>query len=221
MNEKFQAQLIQARRKQIIEAAIGVIAEHGFQRTTIKQIAQRAEVADGTIYNYFKNKDAILLGIIEMLTEAEVREMHFDEAKQIDFQEFITGYIAHRMDEVDAGFPVLKAILPETIVNPEIGRTINEQIYTPTFAIAEQFLQYLMAQGTIPDADPVIAARLFASPLLGLMFLRLIGDEHVADNWQAYTDAMVDFTLNAYAHKGRAAGATNPVETENGEHDDN
>ena len=56
MNKKFQAQLAQSRRDQIIDAAIEVIAEHGFQRTTIKQIAQRAEVADGTIYNYFQEQ---------------------------------------------------------------------------------------------------------------------------------------------------------------------
>ncbi|MBV7327600.1 TetR/AcrR family transcriptional regulator [Chloroflexi bacterium TSY] len=96
MNKKFQAQLIQARRAQIIEAAIEVIAEQGFQRTTIKQIAQRADVADGTIYNYFKNKDAILLAILELLTEAEVRYVHFAEAKQLDFTQFVTEYVAHK-----------------------------------------------------------------------------------------------------------------------------
>ena len=66
----FQDQLIEARRQQIIDAAIAVIAEQGFQRTTIKQIAGRAGVADGTIYNYFKNKDAILFAIVNRLSEA-------------------------------------------------------------------------------------------------------------------------------------------------------
>ncbi len=221
MNEKFQAQLAKARRDQIIDAAIDVIAEHGFQRTTIKQIAQRAEVADGTIYNYFKNKDAILLGIIARLTEAEQREIHFAEAEQIDFQQFITEYVAHRMDEVDLGYSILKAILPETIVNPEINRLLNEQVYAPTFAIAEEYIQHLMTQGIIAEADPVVAARLFAGPMMGLLFLRLLGDEHVTQNWQLYSDAVAQFMLNAYKVKENQVEQRQPetaseVEADNG-----
>lgn len=44
----------------ILEAAIKIFAEQGFFQSTIAQIAKQAEVADGTIYLYFKNKDDIL-----------------------------------------------------------------------------------------------------------------------------------------------------------------
>ena len=74
-----------------IALAIEVIAEQGFQRTKIKQIAARAGVADGTIYNYFKNKDAIFLAIMARLTEAEVRELDFAEAQQIKFADFASS----------------------------------------------------------------------------------------------------------------------------------
>ncbi len=46
--------------KQILEAAIRVLARHGYQYATISQIAREAGVADGTIYLYFKNKDDLL-----------------------------------------------------------------------------------------------------------------------------------------------------------------
>lgn len=45
----------------ILEAAVKVFAEKGFFQSTISQIAREAEVADGTIYLYFKNKDDILI----------------------------------------------------------------------------------------------------------------------------------------------------------------
>lgn len=202
MKEKFQEQLAQARRNLILDAAIVVIAENGFQRTTIKQIAQTAEIADGTIYNYFKNKDAIMLGIVSRLTEAESRELHFAEAQQIGFAEFVNHYVTHRMNEVDAGYQVLKAIMPETMTNPELSRMVNEQIYAPGFAVAEQYFQHLMDQGEIEKADPAAMARLFASPLLGLLFLRLLGDEDVAANWQLYSEMMSKFLLDAYQNSG-------------------
>lgn len=202
MKEKFQEQLAQARRNLILDAATVVIAENGFQRTTIKQIAQTAEIADGTIYNYFKNKDAIMLGIVERLTEAETRELHFAEAQDVGFEEFVTHYVAHRMSEVDAGYQVLKAILPETMTNPELGRMVNERIYAPGFAVAKQYFQHLMDQGDIDKADPAALARIFASPLLGLLFLRLLGDEHVAENWQSYSEMMSEFLLGAHKKSG-------------------
>ncbi|MDJ0756894.1 MAG: helix-turn-helix domain-containing protein [Ardenticatenaceae bacterium] len=199
MAESIQDQIAQLRREHILTAAIDVIAERGFQKTTVKQIAQRAGVADGTIYNYFKNKDDILLAIIAQLTEAEAREMHFAEARQVDFTNFLQEYIAHRMNEIDENFRALKVVLSETFVNAELGRQVFEQIYDPTFAIAEKYFEALKADGALPaDTDSKIAVRLFASPLLGLMLLRLMGDPHVDANWDAYTAAMVAFMKQIY-----------------------
>lgn len=49
--------------KKIIDAAVDVIAEHGFHQAQVSKIAKRAGVADGTIYLYFKNKEDILVSL--------------------------------------------------------------------------------------------------------------------------------------------------------------
>lgn len=186
---------IAARRRQILDAAVAVIAERGFARTTIRAIARRAGVADGTIYNYFANKDALLLGLMGDLAAAEVRELHFAEAAQTGFSDFVFGYVGERMRELDAGYELFKALLPETIANAELGQALTEQIYAPAFAVAETYLAQLMADGALPAGDPRVTARLFASPLLGLLLLRLLGDTHVADHWDAYADALTLFLV--------------------------
>lgn len=54
-----------ARRKQdILLAARAVFAQDGFRRATVDQIAQRVEVAKGTIYLYFETKEAILAELV-------------------------------------------------------------------------------------------------------------------------------------------------------------
>lgn len=45
----------------ILDAAIAVIAEHGYHNAQISRIARRANVADGTIYLYFKSKQDLLV----------------------------------------------------------------------------------------------------------------------------------------------------------------
>ena len=49
--------------KQIIDAAVIVIAENGYHQAQVSKIARQAGVADGTIYLYFKNKEDILISV--------------------------------------------------------------------------------------------------------------------------------------------------------------
>lgn len=51
--------------QRILDAAIAVIAEKGFFQSRVAAIAERAGVADGTIYLYFKNKEQILMAAID------------------------------------------------------------------------------------------------------------------------------------------------------------
>lgn len=51
--------------RQIIEGAIEVIAENGFHASQVSKIAKKANVADGTIYLYFKNKEDILVSVFK------------------------------------------------------------------------------------------------------------------------------------------------------------
>ena len=64
--------------KQIIDAAIIVIAENGYHQSQVSKIAKQAGVADGTIYLYFKNTEDILISVFE-----EKMEVFADNLKEI------------------------------------------------------------------------------------------------------------------------------------------
>jgi len=53
------------KHRRIIEAALKVFAKHGFYNSKVSEIARAANVADGTIYLYFQNKDDILISLFE------------------------------------------------------------------------------------------------------------------------------------------------------------
>ncbi|WP_339063774.1 TetR/AcrR family transcriptional regulator [Tepidibacillus marianensis] len=50
----------------IIDAAVKVIAEHGYHNAQVTKIAREAQVADGTIYLYFENKDDLLISLFRL-----------------------------------------------------------------------------------------------------------------------------------------------------------
>ena len=51
------------RKKQILTSATKIIGEKGFQNATVAEIAKDAGIGDATIYEYFKNKEDLLLAI--------------------------------------------------------------------------------------------------------------------------------------------------------------
>jgi AcrR family transcriptional regulator len=62
-------------RELIIEAAYACFAKHGLQKTTIVDVARRANVSRSTIYEYFSDKGAILEACAEHASEQFYREM--------------------------------------------------------------------------------------------------------------------------------------------------
>jgi len=58
--------------EKILNSAIKIIGEKGFHRAKVKDIANDAGVADGTIYNYFNNKEDILVTIFKVKLEEYV-----------------------------------------------------------------------------------------------------------------------------------------------------
>jgi AcrR family transcriptional regulator len=71
---------VEARRRQILNAALHCFAREGFHRTTMQDIFREADLSPGAVYSYFKSKDELIRAIIgEMMsfvgqTAAEFRE---------------------------------------------------------------------------------------------------------------------------------------------------
>jgi len=56
--QAFTEQLI---REAVYAAALQVLSEHGLEKLTVQRVAEAANIATGTLYNYFKDKDALLV----------------------------------------------------------------------------------------------------------------------------------------------------------------
>ncbi len=56
-------------RERILEAALRVFGERGFENATMREIAKEAEVAVGAAYYYFESKDAIVMAFYERSQE--------------------------------------------------------------------------------------------------------------------------------------------------------
>jgi AcrR family transcriptional regulator len=63
------------KRPRLVKAAALVFAERGFVSTRVADIAERAEVGKGTVYEYFKSKEELLFAVFESMNEDIIARM--------------------------------------------------------------------------------------------------------------------------------------------------
>lgn len=195
-NTTIQDQLIAARRDQILEAATTVFAEKGFQRATIKDVARAAGIADGTIYNYFENKTALLLGLLDRLNETGMRPMHFTQARDTSFFEFFSAYLKHRLEQFgEREMALMRIVISEVLVNPVLLEQYKTRIVEPTYAVAERAFQAMVDAGEWPQMDVPFSLRIMTATMLGLFVLRLFGDATLEKGWDTLPDVLSKLLL--------------------------
>jgi AcrR family transcriptional regulator len=193
--EAIQAQLVSARRTQILDAATRVFASKGFNRATIRDVAQDAGVADGTIYNYFANKIDLLFGLLDRLNDTERRPASLALAAEARFADYFRAYLRERVEALWSNADLFRAVLPELLANPDLRARYFDEVIAPTMALGEAAFAGLAASGKMRDLDLPLSMRIVAGSVLGLMVLQLLGDQTLAARWQEIPDALADLLL--------------------------
>jgi AcrR family transcriptional regulator len=196
--DPIQEQLIQARRNQILDAATTAFAQKGFHRATIQDVAKVAGIAAGTIYNYFENKTALLMGILERLNETERRDADMSQMLNMDIRAFTQHYMRRRFEIlIQNGFEIFQIVLSEVLVDSELRMIYMQQVIEPTFAIAETYYTQLAREGKIRfDVDVPLVLRLTSATVIGILVLRVLGDPEIVGKWDQIPDLLTTLTLD-------------------------
>jgi AcrR family transcriptional regulator len=174
---------IAARKAQILDAAAAIFAEKGFHRATTREIAQAAGVSEGTIYNYFDSKDDLLIGIMSRVFELDQLDGELTIALQADARDFFVTMITDRMDRIRAAQEMLQAILPEIIVNPTLRGRFHQQYVIPIADSLEDYVAARIEMDDLRPVDPRLTVRVLQATFVGLLVLRIIGDDTLQSNW--------------------------------------
>jgi AcrR family transcriptional regulator len=176
-------QLVEARRDQILGAATEVFAEKGFHQSTTKDIASRAGIAEGTIYNYFDSKDDLLIGMMARLTELESLGDDLTEALQGDVKEFFIAMFRHRAENLAKAQLILQSVLPEVMVNPQLREHYYQRFVFRISGLLERYIQARIELGHIRSLDGALVTRVVQSMFIGLFLMRIMGDEMLVSRW--------------------------------------
>jgi AcrR family transcriptional regulator len=194
-------QLIEARRNQILDAAAAVFAEKGFHRATTKEIAETAGVSEGTIYNYFGSKADLLIGIMTRLAELENLDQELTDALQSDARDFLVTIFRQRMGTVQRRIETIQAVLPEMLVNPALRERFYQQFVLPTAMLFEQYILARIERGHIRPLNVPLAVRAVQSMFVGLLVLRVLGDEQLLSEWDELPEVVATLIFDGLSPK--------------------
>jgi AcrR family transcriptional regulator len=173
----FKEQMIEARRTQILRGAAEVFAKKGFHKATTKEIAQAAQVAEGTIYNYFENKRELLLAMVQMFAAASLQEIILDHPPA-DPREFLRKILLDRYQLLRERGHIVAPLMAETFTDPSLREELYSRVAIPLTKLMEQYLQHQIEAGRLRQGvDPVIATRAFIGALGVNIGLKLSGIE--------------------------------------------
>jgi AcrR family transcriptional regulator len=196
MSDPVQAVLIAARRNQILDAATAVFAERGFHQATIKDIARAAGIGDGTIYNYFGSKADLLLGIMDRLNETQQRAEQFAGGSDEAFRSFFKSYLRYRFTLIWSSQEVLRAILPEILINAELRERYYAQVIAPTLSVGEAYFAAQVQGGKMRPMDVPLMVRAIGGTVLGILMMRLLGDDGLQMTPERIADELADLMLD-------------------------
>ncbi|GAA3305642.1 TetR/AcrR family transcriptional regulator [Streptomyces cinereospinus] len=192
-------------RRAIYAAALALVGEVGYARTTIEGVAARAGVGKQTIYRWWSSKaDVLMEAFLDLGAQAAEQAAGQDARPGAEYAVPDTGDLAADLKSVlratvdellDPQFEVpARALAAEGVVNEQLGREFVTKLLEPQLQLYVQRLRSAQDAGHVrADVDPRIALELFVSPLAQRWLQRTAPITH------AYADTLVDYALHGIA----------------------
>ena len=165
------AQDVPKRRQAILDAALEEFAARGFAAARLDDMARRADVAKGTIYLYFRDKEslfqelvrAMLSPLIAAIEAAALREIPIRALVELILNTFVSDiYETRRKD-------VLRLIITEGARFPELAEFYYREVIARVLPAVREQLRLAVAQGELAHDALARFPQLLVAP--GLMAL--------------------------------------------------
>ncbi len=191
-------------KERIVEAAIELIAQYGYEGASMRKIAKVVGVRESAIYNHFENKEAIYNTILQKMFSSYIDdffiERSFEECAK-DGKKFLIDlalrFKSYLKNERNKKF--FQIILQELVRDKKVRERFLESFYSKNIRKLSSIFLIMMQEELIRPGDPILMAREFFAPLLyhtieatlleldqkPLNFLENIFEKHVEFFWES------------------------------------
>lgn len=179
----------------ILEAAIEVFAEHGYFNARVSDIARRADVADGTIYLYFKNKEQILMAAIDFAFTTFMHAAQIELAQITGPRDRLRRLAFLHLDRLGANRGLAMVFQTELRQSAKFLSEFSHKHLIAYFDLVREIVREGQASGQFrPEVSDKIAANCFFGALDAMVTSWLLSEREYPLN--AAAEAVADVILS-------------------------
>lgn len=197
------------RRRKILDAAEEIFARCGYHRARTKDIAERAGVSEGTIYNYYESKRDLLFALIRRVVGESLPGV-LGHTHDGDPRAWLSALLHDRLAMLDRSRALVKAVVPEMITD----KTLREEyLHQVVMDVTTQFL---------PLAERIFSSQQVRQFDARVLLPAIVGGTVAAFAFSEFADSpfagrvsrddmakqLVDFFMDGLLRKGDAAPGT-------------
>lgn len=191
----------------ILRAAADLFIRHGYDHTSMDQIAEAADVARRTIYNQFDNKEELFRAIVAELVNEVIKPLGEATGSGANLHETLHTVARHLLTTVVSpqALALHRLAVAETIRFPDVGRAVYDAGVVSAIGKLADYLADRAKTGDLQISDARVAAeQFFALVCSHSQFMALMGIEKKLSTKiiESRADAAVATFMRAF---GRAA----------------
>lgn len=176
LNDK--AEKMTEKQIKIIQAAIEIFSAKGFAASSTSEIAQKAGVAEGTIFRHYKTKKDLLLSIVTPMMAKLIAPFVLKDLNKVlhtaypKYEDFLRAVIKNRMEFARHNLPIIKIMLHELPFQNELKLQFKEHIASKVIQRMQEITNHFQNEGQIIPLPTPVAIRLSVTVLIGFLFTR-------------------------------------------------
>jgi AcrR family transcriptional regulator len=158
-----------ARRDAILDAALTVFAERGFEAARLDDVAARAGVAKGTLYLYFKDKEALFEEVVRTAVSPIVERIGaLAAAPDLSMANLLDGLFSLFEKEVlgTRRKLIIRLIIAEGPRFPRIAEFYYRDVIGRIMPMLAKIAEHAVERGELPNDAVARYPQLIAAPLL-------------------------------------------------------
>ncbi|GGE23289.1 TetR family transcriptional regulator [Marinithermofilum abyssi] len=147
------------KQKRILEAAIHIFSEKGFEGASTSAIAQRAQVAEATIFKHYRSKKGLLLHlVIPAISKVATPYILRPVLKILDqdrpMKELFQDLYENRIQLVEKNWKKVKIIVVESLFQPELREALQEHVARAIYKVMSERVEQWKEEGRIREDLP-------------------------------------------------------------------
>jgi AcrR family transcriptional regulator len=174
------------KQKNILESAIQLFAEKGYNGTTTNEIAKLAGVAEATIFKHYRSKKGLLLRLVipaiakfasPYILDPLVQILEQDKPIEVILEELIQD----RVTLVENNWKTIRIVIVESLFHPDLREALQEMVANRVIANVEQKVNRLKEQGKLRrDLPNRILLRGIISQVFGFLIAKNVLSESLS-----------------------------------------